>query len=303
MSLLASAHCKMVLHAAKYPSEPVFGLLVGYRSKGTGETDGKWVAVDSVALFHSHALFPMLELAFLQVEAYCVRRGATEKQPLHIVGCYAANESASDTTGLSILAQRVGSKLEALVHMPLVLLLDAEKLGTATATRRFRCRDGRRWEAGGDAVTCSEAAAVHAVELLRGDRERLLCDLEDHLEDPARDYFNTSLVELKEQGCLMTLNSVDTLKTLALLILNILASSTDLTDPPHVRPEADTDVLLPPVGPVEVHPSSAYFYLSLGVMWLLYHLPFTTSTFILSNRSRRHPLYMWKLKLAPSSMR
>jgi hypothetical protein len=194
MSLLASAHCKLVLHAAKYPSLPVFGLLLGYRAKETG----LWVAVDSVALFHSHALFPMLELAFLQAEAYCARRGKAEQRPLQVVGCYAANESASDTTGLSYLAQRVGSKLEALVQGPLVLLLDADQLGTTAATRRFRLRDGRRWEAGGDKVVASEAAARHAVEMLRADEERKLSDLEDHLEDPVLDYFNTGLVTLQE---------------------------------------------------------------------------------------------------------
>ena len=138
MTILPAAHCKLVLHAAKHPCSPVLGLLIGYRSSGA------WVIVDSVALFHSHALYPMLELGFLQTEEYCARRGAQEDRPLQIVGCYSGNEISSEMTSLSVLAKRVASKINGLVRDPVVLLVDAEGLGEVRATRRFLLRDGRR---------------------------------------------------------------------------------------------------------------------------------------------------------------
>jgi hypothetical protein len=59
------AYCKIVMHAVKYPSKPVMGVLVGKT------TDGKPSAVDAIPLVHSYSLAPMMELAMLQVCLAC----------------------------------------------------------------------------------------------------------------------------------------------------------------------------------------------------------------------------------------
>jgi hypothetical protein len=56
-----SALLKMVLHAYKYPSMPVFGAIVGYTEENTIHV------TDALPLFHGRVLAPMLEMAIFQV--------------------------------------------------------------------------------------------------------------------------------------------------------------------------------------------------------------------------------------------
>ena len=60
-SLAQEAYCKPILHALKYPSQSVLGILVGE------EKGNKINITDAFPLFHGSVLAPMTELALTQV--------------------------------------------------------------------------------------------------------------------------------------------------------------------------------------------------------------------------------------------
>merc|ERR1712088_1243463 len=80
------AFCKMIMHAAKYPSSNINGLLL---AKKTGERALKYV--DCIPLFHINtALAPMVEVAQAQIENEVGRSG------LVISGFYHAHDNLRD---------------------------------------------------------------------------------------------------------------------------------------------------------------------------------------------------------------
>jgi hypothetical protein len=60
-SITSQAYSKIVFHALKYPYAQVNGILLGKKE------ENNVVISDSVALFHSATLAPMLEVAMMQV--------------------------------------------------------------------------------------------------------------------------------------------------------------------------------------------------------------------------------------------
>ncbi len=57
------AYLKSILHAAKYPTATVIGLVLGELTK----KDETLYVQDALPLFHTHPLGPMLELALMKV--------------------------------------------------------------------------------------------------------------------------------------------------------------------------------------------------------------------------------------------
>ena len=55
-------YLKVILHAAKYPLQPVMGVLIGTKIEGPSIT-----ITDALPLFHSHPLSPNVEIALQQV--------------------------------------------------------------------------------------------------------------------------------------------------------------------------------------------------------------------------------------------
>jgi len=103
---------KMLLHVSKYPSKTVMGLLLAPQQQRQQTLDSKSdlqgaspttkkakVQMDSSAvhvcdvipLFHTPALAPMMEVAFVQVEEWCREEG------LFVCGVYTANDILYDT--------------------------------------------------------------------------------------------------------------------------------------------------------------------------------------------------------------
>ncbi|GAA5816381.1 hypothetical protein MFLAVUS_009909 [Mucor flavus] len=79
------AYAVPLLHAAKYPSYAVCGVLLG-----TNTTDGLQVKTAVPFFHHWTTLTPMLEVALKQTELYA------KKNNLVIVGCYYSNARTED---------------------------------------------------------------------------------------------------------------------------------------------------------------------------------------------------------------
>ncbi|KAG2229383.1 hypothetical protein INT48_002786 [Thamnidium elegans] len=79
------AYAVPLLHAAKYPSSAVCGVLLG-----TNTTDGLQVETAVPFFHHWTTLTPMLEVALKQTEIYA------KKNNLVIVGCYYSNARTED---------------------------------------------------------------------------------------------------------------------------------------------------------------------------------------------------------------
>jgi hypothetical protein len=90
------AYVKAILHACAHPARPVLGVLLASKS---GEV------VDVVPAFHSNPLAPSLEIAFLLIEEFALRR------ELSIAGVYAGNELDSDGAALTAWPRLVGEKI------------------------------------------------------------------------------------------------------------------------------------------------------------------------------------------------
>jgi len=188
MSLTSSAYLKPLLHAAKYPSSPVFGLLIGIKTKGARS----WLITDSVPLFHTHVLAPMLELAFIQVEEYCRCLSLREHKKFRILGCYVANERVADLE-MNTMTRRVATRINTVTGgRAVVLMIDNSKIAKPiNALRTLLCAE-KNWRLAQDHEEYSPPKRVYTEipDLIRKDRERAVNDFEDHLANPSKDYFN-----------------------------------------------------------------------------------------------------------------
>mmetsp|Transcript_41100 Transcript_41100/g.131491 ORF Transcript_41100/g.131491 Transcript_41100/m.131491 type:complete len:211 (+) Transcript_41100:1177-1809(+) len=203
--LSQAAYCKAVLHALKYPSQAVNGVLIG--SGGSGQTsprgDKAVEVVDAVPLFHTRlSLAPMLEVALTQIDSYFAKKG------LCIVGYYHGNERADDKD-LGLTAKRIGDKIVGTFPDACVLLLDNHKMASALSngaglpltlyTKEGGVNPG--WKlAGENPLNPSELKLKEGtpggalVGLVEEGRQGNLSDFDDHLEDITRDWLNPSLL-------------------------------------------------------------------------------------------------------------
>lgn len=119
----ATAYVKLLLHAAKYPTNTCSGLLIG-EEQGQG-----FVVSDAVPLFHHDApLAPLLEVACAMVDAWCQAQSQGKKK---IVGYYHAGEAeSSNSTTLSHFAEKVADKVEANCSRACVLLVENQQLNS-----------------------------------------------------------------------------------------------------------------------------------------------------------------------------
>lgn len=99
MRVHTRAYRKMLLHALRFPSRPVLGVLIGVRKQGEAEPE----IVDVAPLFHSYALAPMLELALSLVELHCkvgIRGARLRANPTHAFVSVHPEKPASRGRGL-----------------------------------------------------------------------------------------------------------------------------------------------------------------------------------------------------------
>mmetsp|Transcript_9370 Transcript_9370/g.12613 ORF Transcript_9370/g.12613 Transcript_9370/m.12613 type:complete len:199 (-) Transcript_9370:51-647(-) len=177
-----------VLHAHKYSSMSIGGILLGEFSKSSFRVSLV------VPLVHGLPLAPLLEAALPQIEMYGKEKGCS------ILGCYFANEGRGEVT-LSPLFQMVASQLAAQSQFPpLTLLMNTEKLqeGEFAFDTYTSDKEGGSWKLVNKPVVVQPQFEDVTRRLLRhiaqGHSESLL-DFSDHLVDITSDWTNEKLLE------------------------------------------------------------------------------------------------------------
>ena len=173
-----SAFAKIVLHAAKYPSQAVGGFVVGKTL-----ADGGVLVVDAVLVYHGNPVGPIFEVAASLCEGYF----AGDKS-VRILGVYYSHESV----------QRCGS---ALVPDFIETLLEVVKSrdGSAAVAGLLLELDGRSINEAGDALCVVlkrgpgqalvpqggvSVSRLNAIldELLVDGKQHTVIDVDDHME-------------------------------------------------------------------------------------------------------------------------
>ncbi|KAI8928064.1 hypothetical protein BC831DRAFT_497557 [Entophlyctis helioformis] len=154
------AHAKVLLHAAKYSTEPVFGVLLGSLGK-----DGRMLVQDAVPLFHSHFLLtPAFQTGMDQVEMYAKQIG------LVIAGAYAANE-LNMNTGVEPAVAKASSQIDNHLGGGSLLLVS------------YIYSSGTWKELPASQLTKDDGLLGHATDLIKSRAYETLYDLDNHLED------------------------------------------------------------------------------------------------------------------------
>ncbi|XP_071493744.1 ER membrane protein complex subunit 8-like [Diadema setosum] len=186
------AYAKMILHAAKYPHCAVNGVLLADKEK---LKDGRClVFVDCIPFFHqSLALAPMLEVALVQVDAYCQANG------LKIAAYYQANELLKDTEPNSV-AVRIADRLTDNFQDSCLFMIDNSKVTTGCekcALKLYALQDGKWIHRGAQTSNLklenSESTLKFTSDLLRSKAYQDLVDFDNHLEDITREWQNLDL--------------------------------------------------------------------------------------------------------------
>ncbi|XP_078428639.1 ER membrane protein complex subunit 8/9 homolog [Wolffia australiana] len=192
------AYVKLALHAIKYSTSAIDGILVG-RLLDAGSVQ----IVDAVPLSHSQiGLLPSLELALIQVEEHFGAQG------LSIVGYYQANERFDDDE-LSGSARRIGDHI--FRHFPLaaLLLLNSKNLEALLKGRgklpilqlytRDSSKNWRKAETGTEEMTRltlkEPSANSILLDYVSTEKWRDIVDFDDHLDDISRDWLNSDLFQ------------------------------------------------------------------------------------------------------------
>jgi ER membrane protein complex subunit 8/9 len=207
-----SAVLKIVLHAAKYPTSAVNGVMLGSAlddiagsppsSPQTGSGPTVQI-VDVVPISHNYVNLALhLENALPQIEEYL----RDQQNGMKIVGYYQCNENIVDLD-LSHSSRRVGDKLEALYQQSVVVVLDNPLLGKSfngsnvPSLQLFHKYGGKGWtrmpptNLGGNFVCPMTGIADLLTMYFNESRHEHLIDYEDHMEDIKKDWFNKGLLD------------------------------------------------------------------------------------------------------------
>jgi hypothetical protein len=215
-----AALLKILLHALKYPTTGVNGILLGEEraeAPAAGAPPGAaarraLLVVDAVPACHSFlALAPVLEAALCQADAHARAAGGG----LRVVGYYQAAERLEDAA-LGAPGRRAADRIEAAFPGAVALALDGAALralvdavgdgGGAPPPLRLLVRERRPAGGGGwappgpgaalEALECPTAGVADLLAAYVGEgRHRRLADFEDHLEDLAADWLNPGLLD------------------------------------------------------------------------------------------------------------
>merc|ERR1719265_107556 len=149
------AYAKAVMHACKHSSDLVTGVVIGTVSQKVMNI------VDTIPLFHTHSLGPMLKIAFMLIEQHC-----RTCDDLEIIGLYHATPSGSlDISPVKAIADKLASNFS----MASVWTLDLQKL--AVPERKFAMagmlHSKDEWKAiNADAVSIGDEALKHTGRMI-----------------------------------------------------------------------------------------------------------------------------------------
>ncbi|KAI9334910.1 hypothetical protein BDR26DRAFT_920670 [Obelidium mucronatum] len=175
------AYAKLILHAAKYPSVSVFGVLLGPSSGSI---------TDAVPVVHDFvALSSFLEAALEQIKIHAARTQT------RIVGLYVANQLLEDVS-VGPLAAKVGLEVDKLAGGNSVLLVvDNAKLlepESDLGLLAFKEASGA-WKPVSNGITLN-GKVWETVQTLKDcvekDKQTLIYDFSNHLDDPSLDWLN-----------------------------------------------------------------------------------------------------------------
>ncbi|KAI8067751.1 hypothetical protein BC940DRAFT_300377 [Gongronella butleri] len=180
-----NGYCLPLLHAAKFPSSQVCGLLLGKMDKEKGSIQ----SIDTaVPLFHHWTtLTPMLEVALQQVELHADKKG------LQIVGWYQGNERLEDTT-LHENAIKVADVIRARSGAALILVINNASLsspgkdGSNYVAFGYQDKD---WRKGGMSIDVASTHQSKTVDLLNDGAYQRIVDFDQHLDDVQQDWLAT----------------------------------------------------------------------------------------------------------------
>eukprot|EP01118_Nematostelium_gracile_P002225 TRINITY_DN1245_c0_g1_i1.p1 TRINITY_DN1245_c0_g1~~TRINITY_DN1245_c0_g1_i1.p1 ORF type:complete len:188 (-),score=43.48 TRINITY_DN1245_c0_g1_i1:73-636(-) len=183
-SVSSQAYCKILLHAHKYPSQPIFGLLLGKESNSSVQIE------DAVPLFHDKVVGPMLEVGLMQVDLMA------ERMNLKIVGLYTANEHLFNNL-LSPLMLEIGDKIKTYFPSTCILLVDNLKISKEPKESELHLytpepKKQKEWTKN-EKLTIDSTTFTTLEKMLNEEKQYSLFDFDDHLEDPIRDWFNMVL--------------------------------------------------------------------------------------------------------------
>ncbi|KAK9813344.1 hypothetical protein WJX73_001519 [Symbiochloris irregularis] len=196
-TLQENAALKILLHAAKYPSAAVNGVLLGTVAQSESDLSAVTI-VDAVPLFHTFlSLSPMLETALVQVASYAKQQGFG----LQVVGYYHANASLLDKD-LSPTARKIADKVHQRQPASCTILVDNTKLQefchqeSEEVLQLWLQDSSGTWKpSSSDLLTVkSEGLSMRYQQLQAQHTYRRLFDFDDHLNDIAKDWSNDGLL-------------------------------------------------------------------------------------------------------------
>lgn len=198
LEISTRAYCKILMHAAKYPSSSINGLLLS--KVGGGRQPVKYV--DCIPMLHINTgLAPMAEVALAQIESEVSRCGLT------ISGMYHAHDNIRDNH-VDTFSQKIADKIADNVPGTILVTLDSKKLSLNIDTHalivqqhdansgKWRKRDANQIRLEHDTVTLQCATAVIHKKIYRD-----LVDFDMHLDDISLDYKNVE-INMEIDSCL-----------------------------------------------------------------------------------------------------
>ncbi|EGN98368.1 hypothetical protein SERLA73DRAFT_183333 [Serpula lacrymans var. lacrymans S7.3] len=191
------AYLKIFFHAAKYPHQPVNGVLLGKPSSS------QILIEDTIPLLHHWtSLSPMMEIGL------DLAKGHAESVGLTLVGYYQACDRLDDTA-LAPVGEKVAGKIAETFKETIALVIDGTKLGsgepalipylTQSSTSSWRRYSSQppAFSAGSVITLERDDSPSQAVQLVRDSKlHQKFGDFDDHLEDVTVDW-------LRNKSCLV----------------------------------------------------------------------------------------------------
>jgi len=200
LEMSTRAYCKMMMHAARYPSYSINGLLL---SKSSSMSSGSKLIqyLDCIPLFHINTgLAPMVEVALAQIESELEGTGMV------ISGFYHAHDNLRDTH-VDVFSQKIADKIAENSPGTLLATIDSKKLSLNIdcsglilhqhdGSGKWKTRDRNSLRLEHDSITLACASALIHKKIYRD-----LVDFDIHLDDISLDYLNVEL-NMEIDSCL-----------------------------------------------------------------------------------------------------
>ncbi|XP_028392226.1 ER membrane protein complex subunit 8-like [Dendronephthya gigantea] len=180
------AYSKILLHASKYPHRAICGVLIAHENCDINKID----VLDAVPLFHlSLGLAPMMEVALIQVDAYC------KSNKLQVVGYYQANQSL-DNNSPDVYAYKIAEKLQENFSSAFILMVDNKKMGfecEVQACKLYHLQENK-WKYNEKDLCLADDETLNIVsQLMIGKAYPSLVDFDNHLDDLSLDWLNPEI--------------------------------------------------------------------------------------------------------------